>query len=196
MKKRGRKPKAINVVKLTEKEREKFSKKFKCSRCYPHFYANTREELEYHMENLHGEYSFKKHRDAKGIDRNIHKLYMNRNKKKNKKETTKSKKLQLSECFGAWCKNCGGFNAIHADMSVPLQDDIVCGNCRMNIFKDNRKAVVNDMIRKGKTVNQYLNWCGIDTTKFKGYSKTNLDLRAKGKSFKPFLKKRKARKKK
>ena len=190
--KRGRKPKAINVVKLTEKERKKFGKKFNCKRCHNYF-VDTREELEHHMEYLHGEYSEKKHREAKDIDPIIHEIYLNRNKKREVKEETLKEKLNVVECFLVWCKNCGKANAIHMDLEMPLQDDIVCDNCRMNIFTDNQTLVVNDMSKRGFTPIQYENKFGIKIRLFKDYTEKDLKMKTQIDSFDRFMKHRRNR---
>ena len=186
MKKRGRKAKAINVIKLTEKERKKYAKRFNCKRCH-NFFVDTRDELEHHMEYLHGEYSHKKHQEAKKVNRKLHKLYMQRNQIKEKEQPVEQEKLNPVDCFGVRCKNCGKFNAIHMDMHQELQSDISCYHCRMNIFVDNRSAVVNDMVMKGLTPIQYKNKYGIDTTLFKGYEERELKLKVKEKTLGDFV---------
>lgn len=194
MKKRGKKPRAINVVKLTEKERKKYTKKYHCKRCHD-FWVDTKELLEMHMEYLHGEYSVKKHQESRKGDKKLKKLYMERNlHKATKVEDTNELLSKPVNCFLCWCKNCEKPVVIHMDLSQEIQDDIVCPNCRANVFVDNRAEIVNAMIQKGKTPVQFKLEYGIDTSLFKGYTERELKLKAKGITFGEFVNRRNGKK--
>ena len=191
MKKKGKK---IKVVKLTEKERHKFTKKHKCKRC-DNFFVDTREELDYHMRSLHGEYSFKEHQEDKTGNKHLRKLYLTRNASKAKSsEEIREVKLKPVNCFVCWCKNCEKIVAIHMDMKMELQDDVVCPNCRMNVFVNNTRAVVGHMVSKGMTPAAYRYEYGIDTLLFKGYTESELKLKAKGRTLGEFVERRNGKK--
>lgn len=194
MKKKGRKAKAINIVKLNEKERKKFTKKFHCKRCHS-FYVDTKLELEHHMESLHGEYSSEKHRSNKKGSRKIKKIYFNRyNLKEKPIKEEKPIKLPPKDCFLCWCRNCERPVAIHMDMKQEIQDDLVCPNCRANVFVDHRAEIVDFMVRKGRTPVQFKFEYGIDTTLFKGYTEKEMKLKAKGATLGEFVNRRNGKK--
>ena len=186
------KKKVIKVVKLTEKERKKYTKKFNCKRCHD-FFVETREELEHHMEQLHGEYSLKKHQEAKGIDRKFHKIYMERNRlEPNDKNGQEIIKLRpTSPCYVTTCKNCEKAVAIHSNLEDELQNNLLCPTCGADVFMDNRDKIINHMVMKGLTPAAYREEYNIDTTKFKGYEEQELKLKVKGRTLGDFVKRRK-----
>lgn len=153
---RKKKSKTINVVKLTEKERKKYTKKYQCKRCHD-FFVDTKEELEYHQERLHGEYSPLKHQQNKKGNRKLKKLYLNRNlyakeEKSKVPEERKIRKKKPKDCFAYRCSNCKHVGIIYGDIKKKLQNLILCEmgidkngksyGCGCNVFKDNRLKLI------------------------------------------------------
>jgi len=139
-----RKIKAIKVVKLNEKEREKFTKKYNCKRCHD-FFVDTKEELEFHNEYMHGEYSAIKHQQNRKGSRKLKKLYLNRNKHAKPEESVLEigkKKRKPRNCFAYRCKNCKHIGLIFGDTSKKLQNLLLCTECGCNIFKDSRLKLI------------------------------------------------------
>lgn len=186
---------------------DKFRKKFHCTRCKS-FFVDTKEELEFHMESLHGEYSAAKHHANRKGSRKLKQIYLNRNIKKKPEvppveERKSKKKRKLKSCFAFRCKNCKRVGVIYADINKKLQNFILCPideekpgivpkGCGANIFVDSRSDLIALMTKKGMSPIQFKDWCGVDVTKFEGYKEVKY--KGKGKVLDGFVNRRNGKK--
>jgi DNA-directed RNA polymerase subunit RPC12/RpoP len=171
-----KKIKAIKVVKLNEKEREKFTKKYNCKRCHD-FFVDTKEELEHHRELMHGEYSTLKHQQNKKGNRKLKKIYLHRNDHTKKEIVISEEETKRSKRRKKWhgdylqyrCQNCGDVNNIYGNTKAKLQSYLHCDECGANAFKNNQQELVGLQMKNAWSLSEMISKTGIDVTKFISY---------------------------
>ncbi|MBE3093599.1 MAG: hypothetical protein IMZ52_01105 [Actinobacteria bacterium] len=192
---RGKKVKAINVVRLTETERKKFTKKYQCKRCHS-FFVDTKEELEYHNESMHGEYSAAKHHANRKGSRKLKQIYLNRNIKTKPEvipiEKRKGKKKKPRNCFAFRCQNCKHVGIIYGDIKKKLQNLLLCQTCHANALIDSRQEIIDFMKKKEMGPVQFMDFCGINVTLFEGYKE--IKYKGKGRALDGFINRRNGKK--